>query len=69
MKYRAYNKTFDFYSGLVFSKTEVEEFVNEHNQCKGGHWIIHTEDQYMTWKQGHDIYKSPAENHGACLHG
>ena len=51
MKYRPYNKTFDKYVNCSMSKEEALEFIVERNQCKGGVYILHTEEQYLEWKE------------------
>ena len=40
-----YNETFDFY-GEPRAGKRAQEFVDHRNRFKGGHWVLHTKEQY-----------------------
>ena len=51
-QYRPYNETFKFYAGKIMSLKEANEFIKYRNQFKGGHWILHIEEQFAEWLKG-----------------
>lgn len=51
-QHRPYNKTFDFYAGEIMSLKEANKFIKYHNQCLGGVWVLHTEEQFAEWLMG-----------------
>lgn len=42
----AYND-FNFYYKQSMPRCECEEFVNERNKCKGGHWVVRRKVDYQ----------------------
>ena len=54
--YCPYNETFDRYFcrySSLMTKKEALEFINLHNQCLGGHYVLHTNKQYKEWLKTH----------------
>lgn len=47
--YYAYNESFNRYHDLPLAGKRAEAFVNDRNQYKGGHWVLHTKEQYNDW--------------------
>jgi hypothetical protein len=46
MKYRPYNETFNCYHDYPLELKDANAFIKEQNSCKGGHWVLHTEELY-----------------------
>jgi hypothetical protein len=44
-KYYPFNESFKQY-GKPSTKRRAQRFVNERNTYKGGHWVLHTKEQY-----------------------
>lgn len=47
--YWCYNETFGFYHDVPLAGKRAENFVNRKNECKGGHWVLHTPEQHKAW--------------------
>ena len=54
--YYPYNETFQFYE-LPKAGKRAHQFIEDKNQCKGGHWVLHTKEQYDDWyrKKGQHV--------------
>lgn len=48
--YYPYNETFKYYE-LPRAGRRAHEFIAQKNQFKGGHWVLHTVEQYHEWYQ------------------
>ena len=46
--YYPYNESFKYY-GLPKAGKRAQQFVNRQNELKGGHWVLHTKEQYDEW--------------------
>lgn len=64
-KYNPHNETFGEYACFNNEKRFclkcAEVFIQNMNRYKGGHWILHTETQYQSWKEKH-IISQPKNN-------
>lgn len=47
-KYIPYNVTFKVYHTKLLSRKGAEDFIKQHNQYKGGYWVLKTEHEYKT---------------------
>ena len=47
-KYRPYNETFKCYYDFPLQLGQANAFIKDRNKCKGGHWVLHTEEQYKS---------------------
>ncbi len=46
-----YNETFGFYHDLPLAGKRAKQFIDRHNDCKGGHWVLHTREQHYEWHE------------------
>lgn len=46
--YCPYNETFGFYT-LPKAGKRAQAFIDQRNVCKGGHWVLHSKEQYQDW--------------------
>jgi len=50
--YYPYNESFKTY-GPPRAGKRAQEYVDAQNELKGGHWVIHTKEQYDEWYRSH----------------
>ncbi len=47
--YWLYNETFDRFHDVPLAGKRAFDFLEKHNQCKGGHWVLKTPEEYAEW--------------------
>lgn len=47
--YWPYNTTFQRYHDVPLAGKRAKNFVEKRNQEKGGHWVLHSIEQYNAW--------------------
>jgi hypothetical protein len=47
--YWPWNETFQKYHDTTLFGQEAFDFIERRNECKGGHWVLHTKQQYDEW--------------------
>lgn len=47
-----YNETFKKYRCEEMTREQCQKFVDAHNQCKGGHWVIRPKGE---WQEHYEL--------------
>jgi hypothetical protein len=47
--YWPWNETFEHYYETPLVGKEAFDFIERRNECKDGHWVLHTKEQYDQW--------------------
>lgn len=47
--YYPYNITWKRYHDMPLAGKRAFDFIDRKNQCKGGHWVLHSSEQYQQW--------------------
>jgi hypothetical protein len=59
--YWLYNETFGVYHPVPLAGKRAFAFLEDKNQCKGGHWVLHMPVQYDEWFEREGKFKEDLE--------